>query len=178
MFIYYNVNKKISRWCQFSVYLETHDVIEEQDTTLNDNNKLEGKERVAKLTVGLGIQRRGGGGMGSGAARYGGGEYLPEGKQPGAVIGAPWSPLLPIILSGDGAANVDSKGSHRSNHIKPWLGSRRTVRGSCPRAPHFLALTGRRRATLGNSDASKLEIPARKDRKDSAVADGGGWKKG
>ncbi|KAI4500686.1 hypothetical protein M0802_004278 [Mischocyttarus mexicanus] len=53
------------------------------------------------LTVGLGIQRRGGGGMGSGAARYGGGEYLPEGKQPGAVIGAPWSPLLPIILSGE-----------------------------------------------------------------------------
>lgn len=51
--------------------------------------------------VGLGIQRRGGGGIGSGAARYGGGEYLPEGKQPGAVIGAPWSPLLPIILSGE-----------------------------------------------------------------------------
>lgn len=51
--------------------------------------------------MGLGIQRRGGGGIGSGAARYGGGEYLPEGKQPGAVIGAPWSPLLPIILSGE-----------------------------------------------------------------------------
>ncbi|KAF7411893.1 hypothetical protein HZH66_000789 [Vespula vulgaris] len=133
-------------WSPLSVDVETHDVIEKQNTTLNDDNKLKGKKKIAKLTVGLGIQRRGGGGMGSGAARYGGGEYLPEGKQPGAVIGAPWSPLLPIIFR---AANVDSKGSHRSNHIKPWLGSRRTVRGSCPRAPHFLALTGRRRVLCG-----------------------------
>ncbi|KAL2741239.1 hypothetical protein V1477_010300 [Vespula maculifrons] len=147
---------KICRWSPLSVDVETHDVIEKQNTTLNDDNKLKGKKKIAKLTVGLGIQRRGGGGMGSGAARYGGGEYLPEGKQPGAVIGAPWSPLLPIILSGEYIilplpviANVDSKGSHRSNHIKPWLGSRRTVRGSCPRAPHFLALTGRRRVLCG-----------------------------
>lgn len=47
------------------------------------------------------MQRRGGGGMGSGAVRYDGGEYLPDGKHPGAVIGAPCSPLLPIILSGE-----------------------------------------------------------------------------
>lgn len=53
------------------------------------------------LTVGLGMQRRGGGGIGSGAVRYGDGEYRPDGKHPGAVIGAPWSPLLPIILSGE-----------------------------------------------------------------------------
>lgn len=43
----------------------------------------------------------GGGGIWSGAARYDGGEYLPEEKHPGADIGAPWSPLLPIILSGE-----------------------------------------------------------------------------
>ncbi|KAF7418205.1 hypothetical protein HZH68_000858 [Vespula germanica] len=82
---------KICKWSLLSVDVETHDVIEKQNTTLNDDNKLKGKKKIAKLTVGLGIQRRGGGGMGSGAARYGGGEYLPEGKQPGAVIGAPWS---------------------------------------------------------------------------------------
>ena len=35
------------------------------------------------------MHRRGGGGIGSGAVRYGGGEYLPDGKHPGAVIGAP-----------------------------------------------------------------------------------------
>lgn len=39
--------------------------------------------------------------MGSGAARYGGGEYLAEGKQAGADIGVPWSPLPLIILSGE-----------------------------------------------------------------------------
>nr|KAF7438539.1 hypothetical protein H0235_000930 [Vespula pensylvanica] len=80
-------------WSPLSVDVETHDVIEKQNTTLNDDNKLKGKKKIAKLTVGLGIQRRGGGGMGSGAARYGGGEYLPEGKQPGAssaLFGADW----------------------------------------------------------------------------------------
>lgn len=54
-----------------------------------------------QLTVGLGMHRRGGGAIGSGPVRYDGGEYLPEGKHPGAAIGAPWSPLLPIILSGE-----------------------------------------------------------------------------
>ena len=54
-----------------------------------------------ELTEGLGMHRLGGGAMGSGAARYGGGEYLPEGKQPGADIGVPCRPLLLIILSGE-----------------------------------------------------------------------------
>lgn len=54
-----------------------------------------------QLTVGLGMHRRGGGAIGSGPVRYDGGEYLPEGKHPGAAIGAPWRPLLPIILSGE-----------------------------------------------------------------------------
>lgn len=47
------------------------------------------------------MQRLGGGAIGSGAARYGGGEYLPEGKQPGAEMGVPCRPLLLIILSGE-----------------------------------------------------------------------------
>lgn len=53
------------------------------------------------LTGGFGMHLRGGGGIWSGAARYDGGEYRPDGKHPGAVMGAPWSPLLPIILSGE-----------------------------------------------------------------------------
>lgn len=84
--------------------------------------------------MGFGMQRRGGGGMGSGAARYGGGEYLPEGKQPGAVIGAPWSPLLPIILSGEYIILKSAKS--KLSKLRPKLSRNRH-----PRSGTILAAT-------------------------------------